>query len=64
MWPISVVTAPIAVFLAVYSWYQPASILPRTRIRSYLAIVFGLLQITVWVLFFTGVLHTFISKMK
>lgn len=59
MWPISLVTAPIAIVLAIYSWYQPASILPRTRIRSYLAILFGLLQIAVWVLFFTGVLRTF-----
>lgn len=50
----SLLTAPIAVVLAIYSWYQPASILPRTRIRSYLAIFFGLLQIFAWVLLFTG----------
>ena len=55
MWWASLVTAPAAIILAVYSWYQPASIVPRTRIRSYLAIFVGLLQIAGWGLFFAGV---------
>jgi hypothetical protein len=54
MWWVSLVTAPAAIFLAVYSWSQPASILPRTRVRSYLAIFLGLLQIAGWILLFTG----------
>jgi len=54
-WPISCVTSPAAVVLAIYSWSQPPSILPRTRIRSYLAILFGVLQIVGWILAFAGV---------
>ncbi len=54
-WPISCVTAPAAVVLAIYSWSQPPSILPRTRIRSYLAIGFGVLEIAGWILALAGV---------
>lgn len=57
-WWASLVTAPAAIILAVYSWYQPPSILPRTRLRSWLAILFGLIQITAWILLFTGVLKS------
>lgn len=57
MWPVSLVTAPLAVFFAIYSWYQPPSILPRTRLRSYAAILLGLLQITGWILLFSGALR-------
>ena len=53
-WPISCVTAPAAVVLAIYSWSQPPSILPRTRFRSYLAILFGVLQIVGWILALAG----------
>jgi hypothetical protein len=59
MWPVSLATAPAAIFLAIYSWYQPASILPRTRIRSYVAILFGSLQLAAWALFFGGVFKKF-----
>jgi len=51
---VSVLTAPAAIVLAIYSWSQPTSILPRTRVRSYLAIFFGLAEIAAWTLFFTG----------
>ncbi len=54
LWPVSVLTAPAAIVLAIYSWSQPTSILPRTRLRSYLAIFFGLAEIAAWTLFFTG----------
>jgi hypothetical protein len=53
-WWLSVVTAPTAIALAIYSWSRPASILPRTRVRSYLAIFFGLIQIVGWILIFSG----------
>ena len=32
-------TAPMAIFVAIRYWKAPASILPRTRIRSVIAIV-------------------------
>jgi hypothetical protein len=48
VWPVTLVTAPIAMFLAVQSWRKPGSLLPRTRIRAYLAILIGLLQMGGW----------------
>jgi len=55
MWPITFMTAPAAIILAIYGWNKPSSLLPRTRIRIYLAILFAGLQIAGWVLLFTGV---------
>lgn len=49
MWYVTFVTAPAAVILAIYAWNKPSSIVARTRIRIYLAIVIGVLQIGGWV---------------
>lgn len=54
LWPFTFMTAPAAIVLAIYSWRKPSSILPRTRIRSYLAILIAGLQIAGWVLLFIG----------
>jgi len=53
MWVVTIITAPAAIVMAIYAWNKPSSIVGRTRIRIYLAIFFGLLQITGWVLLFT-----------
>jgi hypothetical protein len=53
IWPLTLITAPGAIILAIYAWNKPSSILGRTRARIYLAIVIGLLQIAGWVLLFT-----------
>lgn len=58
LWWISIVTAPAAIVLAIYSWYQPSSILPRSRVRSYLAIGLGLAEVAGWILFFAGALSS------
>jgi hypothetical protein len=47
LYPFVVVTAPIAVFIAVRYWHKPSSILPRTSIRKILAIVIGSIEIIV-----------------
>jgi hypothetical protein len=47
IWP-SVITAPMAIFLAIRYWKAPSSIVSRTKIRFVLAIVLALAQITVW----------------
>lgn len=47
-WPVSFLTAPAAIGLAVYGWRKPGSILPRTRARAVAAIALGLLQIVGW----------------
>jgi hypothetical protein len=39
------VTAPASVFLAIYGWKKPASLIPRTKWRAVVAIFFGLAQI-------------------
>ena len=46
--PITVVTAPIAIFLALRYWNRPGSILPRTRFRFVLAIIIALAQVAGW----------------
>ena len=46
VWPVAIVTAPAAIYFAVLSWRRPGSLVPRTRLRSYLSIVIALLQLT------------------
>jgi hypothetical protein len=50
--PVVIGTAPIAIGVAIVSFFKPGSIVPRTRIRAWLAIVLSLLEIAVWVYFF------------
>lgn len=54
IWPIAVVTAPTAIVLAVLSWRRPGSLVPRTRLRSYIAIVVALLQLAGIAIFFVA----------
>ncbi len=42
------VTAPMAIYIAVRYWKKPGSILPRTRFRFVLAILFASLQVAGW----------------
>ena len=48
-WPVVIVTAPAAIVLAILSFFKPGSIVPRTRIRAWLAIVLSLAEIIFWV---------------
>lgn len=50
--PLVFLTGLIAIYLAVLSWYRPSSIVRRTRVRAYLAIVFALVQMIGWVILF------------
>ena len=45
---ITILTAPAALYLAIRHWSSPSSIIPRTKIRYVLAIVFSVLQIAGW----------------
>jgi hypothetical protein len=47
-WPATIFTAPAAIFVALYYWKRPGSIIPRTKVRAILAIVLALLQIVGW----------------
>jgi hypothetical protein len=44
IWPV-IVGAPAAIFIVFRRWNAPRSILPRTRIRFYLAALFALAEI-------------------
>jgi len=47
-WPMTIVTAPIAIVCAILWRNRQSSILPRSRVRFLLAIVFSLAQILIW----------------
>jgi len=46
----TIITAPIALFMAVWYWKKPSSIVPRTKIRFVIAIILSLLQIAGWLI--------------
>jgi hypothetical protein len=54
VWPFTLLTAPAALCCAIYSFFRPSSVVPRTRIRSYVAIVLSVAQIAGWILLLTG----------
>ena len=58
---LTIVTAPAAIFVAIRYWKAPASIPPRTRIRSVIAIVLALLQIGGWIVLFTFLIRHLMS---
>jgi len=41
-------TAPVALYVAVRYWKSPGSVIPRTKFRFVLAMLFALLQVGVW----------------
>jgi hypothetical protein len=49
--PVTVFTAPIAIYIAIRHWKKPGSILPRNRIRYVMAIIIALAQIAGWAAF-------------
>ena len=58
VWPVAIVTAPAAIYFAMLSWRRPGSLVPRTRLRSYLAIMIALLQLTGFVLLAIMIIKT------
>jgi len=47
-WPVTIISAPVAIYIAIRYWKAPSSLVGRTRWRAVLAIIFALLQIGVW----------------
>lgn len=45
----TLITAPIAIWMAIRHWNSPRSLLPRTRIRLVAAIVIAALQLLAWI---------------
>jgi len=48
-WPLTFLTAPTALGLAIYSFFRPGSLVRRSRLRACLAMLASLVQIAVWV---------------
>jgi len=49
LWPLTLVTSPLALAYSIYAWRKPTSILPRTRIRLVVALILSPLQIAGWI---------------
>jgi hypothetical protein len=49
LWPILIVTAPVALGLAIISFFKPGSLIPRRRWRAVLAMVMAVLGLMLWV---------------
>jgi|YelNatPaOPRAMG01_1025707.scaffolds.fasta_scaffold08692_4 hypothetical protein len=49
-WPTTVLTAPGAIVLGIVSFYRPGSLVRRSRLRAWMAIGLGVVQIGLWML--------------
>jgi len=45
----AIITAPMSLYLAAKFWRAPSSILPRTKIRFWIAVLFASLQTVFWI---------------
>ncbi len=54
-WFFTIVTAPIALFIAIRHWNAPRSIVHRTKVRYVLAIILATIEIAGWVLFISAI---------
>jgi hypothetical protein len=57
---LTIVTAPLALGVALFTFRKECSIAPRSKIRFIVAILLSLIQIAAWVFFF---LYTFRQRM-
>lgn len=49
MWPVTLLTAPAALYIAIRYWKKPTSIVGRTKTRMILAILLATLQLAGWI---------------
>ena len=54
-WVFSIVTAPMALFIAIRYWNAPRSIFHRTKIRLLFAIVISIVEIVGWIALFYSI---------
>jgi hypothetical protein len=47
VWP-TIITAPMSLYVAARYWRKPSSLVPRTKIRFYVAVLLAVLQIVGW----------------
>ena len=48
-WPITFITAPAAIFIAIRHWNSPRGLIHRTKIRHVVAIIFATMEIAGWI---------------
>jgi hypothetical protein len=48
VWP-TIITAPLTLYIVVRYWRAPSSILPRTKIRFYIAALLATIEIGAWI---------------
>ena len=48
IWP-TLITAPMSLYVAARYWHKPSSLLPRTTIRFYVAILLAVIETVAWV---------------
>jgi hypothetical protein len=52
LWPFTIFTAPVAVFLSIAYWRKPTGLLRRSKWRMAVALLLGLAQVAGWCWFF------------
>ncbi|MDX2226705.1 MAG: hypothetical protein SFY92_06430 [Verrucomicrobiae bacterium] len=57
-WFLTLITAPIALFMCFYYWNTPSSLIPRSKVRLIIAGILSLIQIGLWTWLF---LHLFLK---
>jgi len=50
--PATLIAAPVAIYLGIVSFWRPSSVVPRSRIRTYLALIIAPLQLVGWAFLF------------
>jgi hypothetical protein len=57
IWPITAVTAPVALGYVIWGWRRPRSLVAPNRVRLVIAGVLAVLQIVGWLLFLGFLLY-------
>lgn len=60
LWPFTIVTGPVALYIAVRHWRSPGSLVRRTRLRVYLAAGIASLEIAAWIWLFAFTLARYL----
>ncbi len=48
VWPLTILTAPLSLFVAIRYWHAPFGLVRRTRLRFYLAVIFAVVELGAW----------------
>jgi hypothetical protein len=61
VWP-TIITAPMSLYVAARNWRKPSSLLPRTKVRFYVAVVLAVIEIVGWVWLAAFLIQSLISR--